>query len=59
MLIGCLRIYVYNGTTEIRISEDIAIVTFDDYDFVSAMESNCNVFKIYSLRDGNTDSPFY
>jgi len=34
MLIGCLR---YINTTKIKIPEDISIVTFDDYDFISAM----------------------
>jgi LacI family transcriptional regulator len=34
MLIGCLR---YLNTTKIKIPEDLAIVTFDDYDFVSAI----------------------
>ncbi|MCE5329220.1 LacI family transcriptional regulator [bacterium] len=34
MLIGCLR---YLNTTKIKIPEDLAIVTFDDYDFISAM----------------------
>lgn len=34
MLIGCLR---YINTIKIKIPEDISIVTFDDYDFISAM----------------------
>ncbi len=34
MLIGCLR---YSIENKIRIPEDLAIVTFDDYDFVSVV----------------------
>lgn len=34
MLLGCLR---YLNEKEIRIPKDIAVVTFDDYDFVSSM----------------------
>lgn len=49
MLIGCLR---YLNEKEINIPKDVAVVTFDDYDFVSAMNPPVTTLERIDLKIG-------
>ncbi len=49
MLLGCIRFLNYNN---FRIPEDIAIVTFDDYDFVSALNPPITALERIDLKIG-------
>ncbi|MBN2073033.1 MAG: LacI family DNA-binding transcriptional regulator [Actinobacteria bacterium] len=49
MLIGCLR---YLNDKEIKVPDDISIVTFDDYDFVSAMNPPITTLERIDLEMG-------
>jgi len=49
MLIGCFR---YLNEKEIKVPHDVAVVTFDDYDFVSAMNPPVTTLQRIDLEIG-------
>lgn len=49
MLIGCFR---YLNEKEIKVPQDVAVVTFDDYDFVSAMNPPVTTLQRIDLEIG-------